>query len=238
MSSNATIYSYLSAESSVQQQEFTTKIAPDANLPFIGARMATCRACAKHLLKGELECTVEDFMGEVPHTYTELNMVHMLLVNEATTPELWQSQMEQLLPYLSSWIETDVCAPKLLRLASTSPADKYKVLDIALAWLDAEEPQVVRVGIIVLMFAMRKGLFEWEHLEKVSQLSHPAYYVQMAAGWYLATSYLFQKEATQSVLESPGTLMPIIKRMALRKICESSAVSQDDKQWARKLMHT
>lgn len=238
MSANATISDFLFVDATDKQREFTTKIAPDASLPFIGARMSACRGCAKRLLNTSFECTAEDFMQALPHTYTELNMVHMLLINEASTPDTWRAQMEQLLPHLSSWIETDACAPKILRLASTSRDDKNQILHTALDWLDAQEPQMVRTGIIVLMFAMRQGLFEWEHLEKISQLNHPAYYVQMAAGWYLATSYLFQKDATRSILEDGSALMPAIRRIALRKICESSAVTQADKTWARALMRT
>ena len=68
----------------------------------------------------------------------------------------------------------------------------------------------------------------------LAEISHPGYYARMAAAWALSMFYLDFPEKVLPLLEG-GALRPEVRRMTIRKICESRRPSPEEKARLRAL---
>ena len=169
-----------------------------------------------------------DFLAAAPHPFIEHDILHVLLLNEETDFAVWQAQLTEFLPHIDNWMVADAINPRVLR---THPE---QALTQARAWLADQAPYAQRVGLVILIAATRARITGAEMLEAAKRVDSDHYYVNMAAGWFVATVFEFHPEETKPYLEDQ-VLAPEVRRLAVRKIIESRKTSPADREWARQL---
>ena len=67
----------------------------------------------------------------------------------------------------------------------------------------------------------------------MNKLSSSEYYVQMAQAWLIATAFAKHRDLTKKFMENDFSLPDEVRKMTVRKLCDSYRVSEEDKLWAK-----
>jgi DNA alkylation repair enzyme. len=211
---------YPEAETDGRFRKFTSSLAPDAKLPFIGIPVPVLKEKAKALPydRVEIRC-VEDVMIEnfiiayAKHPFTE----RVELVN-------------YILPYYSSWIMTDTLACNLkLKKSDMAEAFRYSV-----RLAKSEEEYVKRTGITILLarFLTPEWIDSTLEVFKTAAIGESRRPVTMAIAWGLCTALIKDYDKTLSIWSS---FSPEIRKMAAQKCRDSKRLSPENKTIITKL---
>lgn len=241
MDVNQSVTALLCTAASEKTAAFSAKLVPTvAPSRFLGVKSADIRAAAKALLAGELPVTAAEFRATTPHSYVELDMVHMHTLNAIRDAGEWRAACEDFLPFIDNWMVTDALDPVLLRGKRAVGSEAASaVIAAGREWLASAvsdgvaDTYRVRAGVLVFLQALQKGHFAPEHLCRVAAVRHTDYYVHMAVGWYFATAFDKYELAARPFLEENGLLQLDAHRIAVRKIIESRRTSAANLAWAR-----
>ena len=88
---------------------------------FIGVRVPVLKKFVKESKK---EAESETFLKQLPHTYYEEYMVHILLLGEIKDYDTCMKAVEEFLPYIDNWAICDGLSPKVFKNHKPDPADK------------------------------------------------------------------------------------------------------------------
>ena len=152
----------------------------------IGVRMPQLRQYAKTLVKGEQR---EAFLRELPHTYHEEMLLHVLLLSQEKDFDRLIAGTERTLPYIDSWAVCDTFSPKLFRKHTD------ELLPHIERWLMSPHEYTVRFGVKMLMDFYLDEQFSPAYPAKVAAVRHEGYYVRMMKAWYFATALARQYDA-------------------------------------------
>ncbi len=191
----------------------------------IGVRMPQLRQYAKSLAKGELRAA---FLCELPHTYHEEMLLHVLLLAQERDFDRLIAGTERVLPYIDSWAVCDSFSPKLFRKHT------QELLPYIDRWLGADHEYTVRFGIKMLMDFYLDEHFSPAYLDKVAAVRHEAYYVRMMAAWYFATALAKQYDAAILWLEE-RRLDAWTHNKTIQKAVESYRIPDERKAYLRTL---
>ena len=191
----------------------------------IGVRMPQLRQYAKSLAKGELRAA---FLCELPHTYHEEMLLHVLLLAQERDFDRLIAGTERVLPYIDSWAVCDSFSPKLFRKHT------QELLPHIDRWLGADHEYTVRFGIKMLMDFYLDEHFSPAYLDKVAAVRHEAYYVRMMAAWYFATALAKQYDAVIPWLEE-RRLDAWTHNKTIQKAVESYRIPDERKAYLRTL---
>ncbi len=171
------------------QQPLIPTQAPET---VIGVRMPQLRQYAKALAKGEQRAA---FLCELPHTYHEEMLLHVLLLSQEKDFDRLIAGTERVLPYIDSWAVCDSFSPKLFRKHTD------ELLPHIERWLGSDHEYTVRFGIKMLMDFYLDEHFSPAYPVRVAAVRHEAYYVRMMTAWYFATALARQYDAVLPFLE-------------------------------------
>lgn len=183
----------------------------------IGVRTPALRNIAKRRAK---EDGVELFLSTLPHRYFEENQLHAFIISEERDFSRCLARVEAFLPFVDNWATCDQLSP---RTFARHHADL--LLHIRL-WMEAEHEYTVRFGIGMLLRHFLDADFRAEHLNWVTSIRRDEYYITMMQAWYLATALAKKWDATLPLI---ATLPAPLRRMTIRKACESFRVSNEQK---------
>lgn len=91
------------------------------------------------------EAESETFLKQLPHTYYEEYMVHILLLGEIKDYDTCMKAVEEFLPYIDNWAICDVLSPKVFKNHKPELLEKIK------QWIPSEHTYICRFGIEMLM---------------------------------------------------------------------------------------
>ncbi|MFU9975320.1 DNA alkylation repair protein [Fannyhessea vaginae] len=199
---------------------FNAKLVPHTDpQTILGIRTPLLRTYANKVNK-KLRC---EFLQALPHPYLEMNMLHMIMLNNETHFETWTDEMETFIPFCTNWMVTDCTAPKMLKINSLNYAKQ------ALEWLQKDDPWGKRIALVLLIKLVGcSKLTQHEKLASLDIIAHlphdMPYYVQMGAAWYIQTLYKKDPSSISNYLATNTHLDTRIKKRSMQKIREGKQI--------------
>lgn len=191
----------------------------------IGVRIPALRVLAKEL-KGTEEA--DEFIKELPHRYLEEYQLHAFIIGSIRDFDKGVYEVERLLPYLSSWSQTDSLRIKAF--------DRYpeRLLPYIYEWLKSAHAYTVRYGVLCLMNYFLDDRFEEKYLAEVSGVKSEEYYVNMMIAWYYATALAKQYDSAIMYIEDKK-LGKWVHNKTIQKAVESYRITDDQKAYLKTL---
>ena len=221
-----TVYNRLLKVQDKKYKEFQAKLVPniDPNT-IIGVRTPDMRVIAKEVF-GTKE--VEEFLSVLPHKYYEENLVHFFLIAMIKDFDECIKEVERFLPYVDCWPVSDQASPKVFK------KNHDKLLPYIKKWIKSKHVYTSRFGMRILMNEFLDKDFKEEYLELVASKKGEDYYLKMMVAWYFATALAKQYDVSVKYIENKK-LDPWVHNKAIQKAIESFRVSDEHKDYLRKL---
>ncbi|KUE74481.1 hypothetical protein AUQ37_00535 [Candidatus Methanomethylophilus sp. 1R26] len=211
---------FLEANADPAYRRFNERIIPGAG-PMAGVRMPLLRKFAGRMMKGDWR----SFLELEPHYY-EQKVLKALVIAEAEMDAQERIRLtEEFSRSISDWGTCDTLCGSW-KIDSKQSADM--LWDMSVRMLGTGSEFMMRVGTVMMLFHFIDDEHIGEVVERMRRISSPGYYCSMGAGWCLSFCYIAYPEMTEEALRS-GCADPEVLRLAVKKICESRAVSPADK---------
>lgn len=209
---------------------FSSRLLPPLDIPLLGVRLPSLRKMARVLSRQGLAPALEQLTDE---TFEEI-MLQGMVIGSAEAP-LGQTlqAVAQFLPKITNWSVCDsFCCG--LRIAQRFPREVWNFL---LPLLHSPHPYSVRFAVVMLLDHYRTEEYLDAALQQLICVDHPHPSVQMAVAWALSMYYVRFPKATFAAMQHLTD--PEIRRLTVRKICESRQASPQQKaalrQWRKEL---
>ena len=224
---------YLKSLGDKDYKDFNSKITPNSDSEIIGVRVPKLRECAKSIAKGNFREFIKaaDDTAKIRSLSHEEITVYGLVIGYAKLP--FGEMCERIRRYsllVNNWACCDVPVSSFKQIRKLR--EEYKIEIYGL--LHSQNLWQQRVGVIILL-----GHYLGEEkdaayaLDCVNKLSSSEYYVQMAQAWLIATAFAKHRDLTKKFMENDFSLPDEVRKMTVRKLCDSYRVSEEDKLWAK-----
>ncbi len=186
-----------------EYKDFTSRLSTTDTLPRAGMRIPILRQLAKDFDWREYEIKWHE----------DVILKGLAIGLSKLSPEEKIEKLKALLPFLSSWDQTDI----IVTVFKIKKKNREVYLPFFLSLLEDGHVFTKRLGIVWLM-SNRKELNRDETLERIINSDDESeYYISMAVAWAFSSFYADDPEIKDKLNKlSPGT-----RRLAERKIRES-----------------
>ena len=206
--------------------EFQSKLVPNIDKnTIIGVKTPQMKEIVKEIF-GTEEAT--DFLKVLPHKYYEENLVHFFLIAKIKEFDECVKEVERFLPYIDCWPVCDQGSPMVFK------KNHDKLLPLIKKWIKSKHVYTARFGMRMLMNEFLNDDFKEEYLEWVASKNGDDYYLKMMVAWFFATALAKQYDSTIKYIENKR-LDPWIQQKAIQKAVESYRVSDEHKEYLKKL---
>ena len=210
----------------IKYKEFQSKLIPNVNKDnIIGVRTPELKKLAKSLFKSGDYLT---FLEDLPHKYFDENQLHAFIISEFKDYDACISYINKFLPYVDNWATCDQLSPKVFK------KNTDKLINQINNWIKSKEVYTIRFGIGMLMKYYLDDNFKKEYLDLALSIKSDEYYVNMMIAWYFATALAKQYDDTILVLEK-RRLNPWVHNKSIQKAIESYRITDDEKEYLKKL---
>ncbi len=214
--------SILISNSEENYATFSKKLIPDTRLEILGVRVPRIKNIAQSI-KNDKNLIISFFNEK--HRYYEEQLLHGLLLQFSSEKiEVLISEIDKFLPQLDNWA---VCDSTVASLKIFSKHRK-EVLSKVLAWLNSQNPYIVRFGIVTLLDYFINDEYIDVSIKSVSLIKSNNYYVNMAIAWFLSVSLIKFYDKTLPLLLNKA-LPPFIHKKTIQKAIDSFRISPDKK---------
>lgn len=198
-----------------KRKAFTDRLIPDSPLKSSGVSIPQARKIASAL-------SLDD---EIEFEYIEDVIVRGIIIFSARISfEEKKELIEAFLPFLCSWMVTDIVSSSLWYRKNEGEA----VFSYFFSLIDRKEEMTRRLGIVALM---DRSFMDEEHismmLDKISEIHTDHYLLNMGAAWYFASAYTRLPDLAYAWYPR---LDDTVRKMARQKCRDSRRISQQDKQ--------
>ncbi len=219
---NRNISSLLFENSDAGYKAFQCSIVPTvAPETVIGVRSPVLHRIAKSIAASP---EADDFMRGLPHRYYDENILHCYLIGHIKSFDGAVCATESFLPYIDNWAVCDALNPKPFA------ANKSLLMPYIDRWLLSDRLYTVRFAVRMLMnhYIGDEGCFE-----KVNAVKLRGYYIDMMIAWFFATALAADWDgALPYVVNQPD---PFIRAKTIRKAIESRRITEEQKDFLRKI---
>ena len=204
-------------------RDFNLSLTPGVEIASYGVRLPLLRALAKELLGGDWRGFLEASRDYPLH---EARMLHAIVLGGARCGiEEKLALADAFLPFVDNWAVCDALCSSF----KPRSAERAALFDFACRCAESDIEFRKRFGLVMLMNYYREAPYAARVMEIYRHFSHPGYYARMGAAWGLATLFLYQREASLSILRE-GVWDAFTHNKAIQKLRESYRVSDDDKR--------
>ena len=213
-------------------RDFSQKLLPGCG-GIQGVRLPALRRLARELARtgGWRDYLAEYFAEDGPGRWFEEDMLAGMCIGAAKLPaEEAVSLARRFRPRIGNW---SVCDSFCTGFRAVS-REREAFWPFVTECLETGEEYGVRLGAVLLLAHYRTPEWADRAVALLAEISHPGYYARMAAAWALSMFYLDFPEKVLPLLEG-GALQQEVRRMTIRKICESRRPSPEDKARLRAL---
>lgn len=213
-------------------RDFSQKLLPGCG-GIQGVRLPALRRLARELARtgGWRDYLAEYFAEDGPGRWFEEDMLAGMCIGAAKLPaEEAVSLARRFRPRIGNW---SVCDSFCTGFRAVS-REREAFWPFVTECLETGEEYGVRLGAVLLLAHYRMPEWADRAVALLAEISHPGYYARMAAAWALSMFYLDFPEKVLPLLEG-GALRPEVRRMTIRKICESRRPSPEEKARLRAL---
>ncbi|WMI80831.1 DNA alkylation repair protein [Anaerotignum sp. MB30-C6] len=198
-----------------------------SSLPVIGIRIPILRKKAKEIAK----VAGKDFFALCQKDTFEERLLYGLVA--AALPMEFQEFISYCDTYSNEYVENWAhCDTFCASLKKIVVKNEEAFFEHAKGYLKANNPWVVRVGLIILLDYYLKEPYLQEVLRQTDGVDSDFYYIQMGQAWLLATAWAKDPEMVREYLGNCG-LSYEVKSKFVQKACDSYRVSLKDKAWLR-----
>ena len=206
--------------------EFQSKLVPNIDKnTIIGVKTPQMKEIVKEIF-GTEEAT--EFLHVLPHNYYEENLIHFFLISKIKDFDECIKEVERFLPYIDCWPVCDQGSPMVFK------KNHDKLLPLIKKWIKSKHVYTARFGMRMLMNEFLNDDFKEEYLEWVASKNGDDYYLKMMVAWFFATALAKQYDSTIKYIENKR-LDPWIQQKAIQKAVESYRVSDEHKEYLKKL---
>lgn len=218
---------YLESLADTKYRDFSAHLLPSGT-NLLGVRLPLLRTLAKEIAKGDWKAFLS---AEAESDYMEETMIRGFV--RAYAKMDFEERLQQIatfVPLIQNWSVCDsFCATLRFRKNELPPLRRF--LD---NYLLSEEEYKARFGFVMLLDHFVAE--EWLHdiFTTCDKCRTTAYYTQMAVAWLLSSCYIHFPDDTFTYLQK-NRLTDFTHNMALRKICDSFRVTEQQKSEIRSL---
>lgn len=205
---------------------FSSRLLPGVK-NIIGVRLPVLRRIAKQIAGGDWRTalTKED------QTFEEQMLRGMVIAGADMSLDERLELTRGFVPFIGNWSVCDsFCASFRLK-----QGQKEQIRRLVLPYLVAEAEFSVRFGAVMLLCHFSSKEEAAQTLHWLSRATHIGYYAQMGVAWAIATCYTANPAEGERFLKSAKLPEEILKK-SIRKVIESRAVSNADKEKARAIL--
>lgn len=222
---NEIIVNKLLSLQDLEYQAFSNKLIK-TKYPIIGIRIPALRQLAKELLKEYDLAILLDMIGS---KYHEEHFLYGMLVNYFTD-EKYFVYFKKFLPRIDNWATCDICCTKNKFISKNKDEHFAYFYNLALH----KKEFYARAGLDMMMGLYVDNNHINEILSLCCKINNHNYYVKMALAWLLCECYIKQPKLTKAYLLD-NQLDKFTFNKTISKICDSYRVSQEEKDWLKKL---
>jgi len=220
------IYERLLSYQDKEYREFQIKLVPNIDKDtIIGVRTPQMKNIVKEIFSTKEAST---FLQVLPHKYYEENLIHFFLISKIKDFDECVKEVEKFLPYINCWPVCDQATPLVFK------KNHDKLLPFIKKWIKSNHVYTARFGIRMLMNEFLNDDFKEEYLEWVASKTGDDYYLKMMVAWFFATALAKQYNTTIKYIEN-RCLDPWIHKKAIQKAVESFRVSNEHKEYLKKI---
>ncbi len=218
-------FSYICSLSDAKYREFSMKLIP-GTADILGIRVPMLRDIAKQIGKGDVDSFIRCKKGTC---HEEIIIEGLVMAGIKCGYDAMLDMMKEFSHKIYNWAISDTVVFKGMKKYS----DKY-INDVD--WFVFNDNEwIQRYGFGGLMNFCLSDEYIDIVFEKVNSVCSEHYYVQMMQAWLVATAMAKLRDRTVEFLKN-NELNDETMNMAVRKICESRRISNEDKQLARSLI--
>jgi 3-methyladenine DNA glycosylase AlkD len=219
---------YLQQSSEESYQKFHQKIL-NSKEPIIGIRLPILRKYAKEICKGN----AKEFLKYCSKNYHEEVLLHGLIITRLPMSyEEFQTEADNFIQKIQSWASCDTFCTSLKKPIRNHKQEFWNHLSL---YLHSKNPWAVRVGLV----AMLANYIEEPYIDKVisrcDKIKDDFYYVRMGQAWLISEACAKFPEKTIDYLRHHSTLDPWTYGKSIQKICESSRIPKETKDYLKTL---
>lgn len=228
MYNKSQLHAQLFALQDCQYRDFHSHLLPpDVQGSVIGIRIPNLRKFSVQYRKEHSE-DITSFFRDLPHTYYEENVLHMMLLSQMKDYTKCLKETLKFLPYIDNWAVCDLPAPKCFAARKEELFPQIKDL------LHSSHTYTVRYGIGLLLRLYLDADFQPSHLALVSSIQTGEYYINMMIAWYFATALVKQWDAAIPYLEEKR-LSEWVHKKTIQKAIESYRITPEQKDYLKTL---
>ena len=225
----AQLHAALAGAAEAEYAAFSSKLLGGAQKPLLGVRLPVLRRLAAQLVRENGEAALSLCMrGQ----YFEDVMLKGMVLGRLPAPlNTVLAETRAFLGEIDNWSVCDSFCAGYLH-AKRHPGE---IFAFAKAYLSDRREFAARFGIVLLMDHFRGTPYAAQALGAIAEVDAAGrYYVQMGLAWALATFYLEFPDEVFHILATHTD--SAVRRMAVRKLCESRRVPALAKAQAKQIV--
>lgn len=209
-------------------KEFHGGLCPGVN-NIIGVRVPVLRNYAKELVK---KYSLEELWNQIDDEYYEEIMLKGMIIglSKKENIDVVFNYIKQFVPKINNWAVCDVFCGGL----KITKKYKEEMWNFIQTYIKSEKEFEIRFVIVMIL----DYYIEEEHLEKdfkiFDSITNKDYYVQMAIAWAVSICLIKFYDETVEYLKK-SKLDKFTFNKSLQKAIESYRISEDKKQYLRKM---
>lgn len=216
-----TLKKQLYALQDVNYQAFSSKLLPGVE-HIIGVRLPELRKLAKTIAYTQ----PQKYLIKQSHDSFEEVMLHGMIIGYANmSMDKRLEAIRNFVPMIHNW---SVCDSFCCGLKFTKKHQE-EVWSFLQPYFVMDDPYAVRFAVVMLLNHYMDEVYIMRVLNKLTEVHHSNYYVQMAVAWALSIAYIKYPEQTRPILDVSQIDTNILQK-ALQKIIESNRVSKEEKE--------
>lgn len=216
---------YLITLKDTKNKIFTKRLVTTSK-KVLGIKLPILKKIAKEIAKGDFI----SFLGQVTNQYHEEILIEGFVISQIKELTLSIAYLKTYLSKIDNWATCDSFCSSY-KIVKKNKAYYYPlILDL----VKDQKTYYVRVGLVLLL----NYYIEEEYLDKIFEIANHTtnddYYVKMAIAWLLSMCYIKNREKTKKYF-TYHQLSPWTYQKTLQKIMESNRVTEEEKEYFRKI---
>lgn len=211
----------------IKFREFSKSLCTTSKYEMIGVRTPDVRKYAKSLLRENYM----EFLNSDNIKYYEEELLKGILIGELKAPidDVFK-YLKDFVPTIDNWAVCD-CLCASLKCTNKNMDEMWNFLQ---KYIKSDREYEIRFALVMYLDYFIDVKYLGEIFCQIEGITNKEYYVKMAIAWFLAESFIKERNLTLDFLER-AKIDGWTYNKALQKIVESYRVSEGDKDMARKM---
>ncbi len=209
----------------LEYKKFHSSLCPNVD-NIIGVRIPELRKMAQKIAKENYEQFFKDVNSEY---YEEILLQGLVIGYAKISIEETFKYLKSFIPKIDNWAVCDTTCSNL-KITKKYMKEMWEFLE---QYINSDKEYEIRFALVMYLDYFLNEEYIDDILKNIDKIKNKEYYVQMAIAWLISVAYVKQKEKTEKYLLK-NNLDRFSQNKSIQKICESSRVSEDDKNKLRK----